>query len=315
MKACRVLKDMTCQRSGAVLALALAASAPAAAQAPVQVQMRNVAFHFDTTVVLRLAYLRGRLRRKATDQPAFLDDKYSFTLVIDTARAAITPAALTDLLNRYTFAYPGSPLRKLSIGIQDARLKLSGLLHGISFSVRGDLTLTPEGELRLHPSSIKAIGIGVTGLLKLFGVHLQKMVRTDRARGVRVEGNDLLLAPAELLPPPAIEGHVTRVEVNDSEIVQVFRPDSGSTARELTLPRADTPNYMFFRGGVLRFGKLMMNDTDLLIVDAEPKDPFDFFLDRYNQQLVAGYSRNTTDHGLIVTMPDFRRTAAPARAR
>jgi hypothetical protein len=58
-----------------------------------------------------------------------------------------------------------------------------------------------------------------------------------------------------------------------------------------------------------------MNDTDLLIVDAEPKDPFDFFLDRYNQQLVAGYSRNTPDHGLIVMMPDFRRTAAPARAR
>jgi hypothetical protein len=48
-----------------------------------------------------------------------------------------------------------------------------------------------------------------------------------------------------------------------------------------------------------------MEDTDLLIVDSEPRDPFDFWLDRYNEQLVAGYSRNTRDHGLIVTMPDF----------
>jgi len=45
---------------------------------------------------------------------------------------------------------------------------------------------------------------------------------------------------------------------------------------------------MFFRGGVLRFGKLTMHDTDLMIVDAEPEDPFDSFLDQYNAQLVAG---------------------------
>jgi hypothetical protein len=69
---------------------------------------------------------------------------------------------------------------------------------------------------------------------------------------------------------------------------------------------------MFFQGGVLRFGKLTMTDTDLLIVDADPKDRFDFFLDHYNEQLVAGYSRNTPDHGLIVTMPDFA-TLGPGR--
>jgi hypothetical protein len=62
---------------------------------------------------------------------------------------------------------------------------------------------------------------------------------------------------------------------------------------------------MFFRGGVLRFGKLTMNDTDLLIVDADQHDNFDFWLDRYNDQLVAGSSRNTRDHGLVVQMPDF----------
>jgi hypothetical protein len=48
-----------------------------------------------------------------------------------------------------------------------------------------------------------------------------------------------------------------------------------------------------------------MTDTDLVIEDAEPKDPFDFWLDRYNDQLVGGGSGNTRDHGLIVEMPDF----------
>ena len=61
---------------------------------------------------------------------------------------------------------------------------------------------------------------------------------------------------------------------------------------------------MYFQGATLRFGKLTMMNTDLLILDDDPSDPFDFFLDRYNDQLVAGYNRNTRDHGLIVYMPD-----------
>jgi hypothetical protein len=275
----------------------------------VQVQLRNVAFHFDSTVVLRIRYLRGELRRRSADRPPDLDDKHSFVLGIDSARVAITPAALSDLLNRYTFAYPGSPLRQLTVTIEQGQLRQQGVMRGIAFTVLGDLTLTPAGELRLHPSSIKAAGIGVGGLMKLFGIQLQKLVETRPARGVRIEGNDFLLSPTELLPPPRIGGQLVKVEVNDSEIVQIFRPPAGDSAHALALPRAAAANYMFFRGGALRFGKLTMADTDLLIVDASPADPFDFFLDHYNEQLVAGYSRNTADHGLIVTMPDYRKAA------
>jgi hypothetical protein len=284
-----------------------AAQSASGAVGAVQVQMRNVEFHLDSSVVLDLRFLRGELHRSDRARPAFLDDKHSFTLAIDSARIGITPASLSDLLNRYTFAYPGSPLRKLTITIDHGRLRQHGLMHGISFTVVGDLTLTPEGELRLHPASIKAAGIKVGGLMKFFGVHLQKLVNTSQARGVRIERDDFLLSPAELLPPPRVAGRVAAVEVTDSEIVQTFRPESGRTAPELLrppVPKAE--NYMFFRRGVLRFGKLTMDATDLMIVDANPRDPFDFFLDHYNAQLVAGYSKNTADHGLIVTMPDWK---------
>lgn len=292
------------------LAVPVSGTAQATAAHLVQAQMRNVAFHIDSSIVLNIRYLRGELRRLSADQPPYLDDKQSFVLGIDSARIGITPAALSDLLNHYTFAYPGSPLRKLTITIEHGRLKQHGLMHGISFTVVGDLTLTPDGELRLHPSSIKAAGIGVGGLMKLFGLHLQKLVDTKQARGVRIDRDDFLLSPAELLPPPKVEGRLGAVEVTDSEIVQVFRPAAGPATHALVLPHVEAANYMFFRHGVLRFGKLTMVDTDLLIVDAEPQDPFDFFLDHYNDQLVAGYDRNTADHGLIVMMPDYRATLA-----
>jgi len=267
--------------------------------------MRNVAFHVDSTIVMDIAYARGRLRRKVADQSPYLDDKRSFVLELDSASIGVSPAALSQLLNRYTFAYPGSPLRRLTITIEHGQIRQHGTMRGISFDVLGDLSLTPDGELRLHPTTIKAVGIKVGGLMKFFGLNLEKLVNTDRARGVRIEGDDFLLSPTGLLPPPEVEGRVGRVEVTDSQIVQIFRPQDGRAAEPLKPPVPKAENYMFFRGGVLRFGKLTMDDTDLFIQDADPSDPFDFWLDRYNDQLVAGESRNTRDHGLIVDMPDF----------
>jgi hypothetical protein len=63
---------------------------------------------------------------------------------------------------------------------------------------------------------------------------------------------------------------------------------------------------MYFRHGTLRFGKLTMVNADLLIVDQDPASIFDFSLDRYNDQLVAGYSKSTASLGLVVYMPDLR---------
>jgi hypothetical protein len=75
--------------------------------------------------------------------------------------------------------------------------------------------------------------------------------------------------------------------------------------RPLAPPNMRFSNYMYYRGGMLRFGKLTMVDTDLVLVDADQKGSFDFSPEEYNDQLVAGYSKNTRSHGLIVYMPDL----------
>jgi hypothetical protein len=64
---------------------------------------------------------------------------------------------------------------------------------------------------------------------------------------------------------------------------------------------------MAYCGGVLRFGKLTMNNTDMQLIDADPTDPFDSFPQHYNQQLVAGYSKTTATGVLWVYMPDYNK--------
>jgi hypothetical protein len=52
---------------------------------------------------------------------------------------------------------------------------------------------------------------------------------------------------------------------------------------------------------------MFMVDADMQIVPLDRSAPFAFDLDRYNAQLVAGYSRTLANQGLEVFMRDLTR--------
>jgi hypothetical protein len=62
---------------------------------------------------------------------------------------------------------------------------------------------------------------------------------------------------------------------------------------------------MAFQNNRLRFGKLTMDDTNLTLIDMDPADPMDFFLDHYKEQLVAGYTKIAPNFQLRVFMKDY----------
>jgi hypothetical protein len=279
-----------------------------ATRGPVEAEMRHVRYHVDERVVLEIEHLRGALVPTGNAPPWF-DDPASFTLAIDTGTVGVTPASLSALLNDYVFHYDETPLKHLKVTIERGQLKQTGTLHkgiDLPFTIRARLESTADGRLRLHPVSVKVAGIGVTGLMRTFGIELEKLVKVRQGRGVEMHGNDFLLAPAGLLPPPRIAGRVAAVRLEPDRIVQTF---GGSTrAGRTTRLHPSVPaarNYMFYQGRVLRFGKLTMEEADLQIVDADPSDPFDFYLAHLNEQLAAGESRNQRDFGLVTVMPDY----------
>jgi hypothetical protein len=264
--------------------------------------MRNVELHVTDPIVLDIRRLRGRMISNRKGTPPVFDDKGSYTLEIRSAEIAMTEASLSSLFNTYVFAYPGAPLRDLSVHFEGERVVQTGKLAkaaGIPFEIRGELSLDPDGKIRLHPISIKAAGVGVRGLLEFLGADLAKILKLHEARGVSVAGDDLILDPERLLPPPAIRGRVSHVRIENGSIVQFFG-DAAPGEEGLS-----SQNFLRFRGGRIRFGKLTMDDSDMTIFDEDPSDPFVFYLDHYNEQLVAGYSKNTPEHGLRVFMPDY----------
>jgi len=271
--------------------------------------MKNVDFRIDETIALHIHDLRGHLVGTKKGPPTF-DDKYSFRVDILSAEIGITTNDLSVLMNRYVIAYRDSPLKNLKITAKGNQIRQAGVLHNaidIPFEMEGNLAVTLGGQIRLRTTSVKAAHIPVKGLMDLLGLPTARLINLQQARGLKVEKDDLILDPEQMIPAPRIHGSIKVVRVEGDRIVLIFGPSEGTATRDEKplSPPCPASNYMYFRGGTLRFGKLTMVDADLQIIDANPEDPFYFYLDRYNQQLVGGYSRSTPSYGLIVFMPDF----------
>lgn len=281
----------------------------------VQAQMRNVDYRVLPTAVLNIHRLRGELHSKVPGKPPVFDDKNSFVLQIHSAEIGVSEKSMAGLFNDHVFAYPGSPLSKIAISIEPDRVIQKGVLRtGLRapFAIVGTVSLTPEGEIRVHPISIRVAGIGVRRLMKIFGLELERLVKLRQDRGVRIAGNDFLISADGMLPPPQMQGKVTAVRLEQGRMVLTF----GSLGQPpLSPPDRAAPNYMYYQGGTLTFGRLTMKNAELEIVDADPSDPFDFFLDHYNEQLMAGYDENLPDHGLLVHMPDYGKIGKPGAIR
>ena len=283
------------------------------ANAALWTDMRNVNLHIDQTAFMRIWLLHGQVLPTAPGTIATLDEPTSFSIRITAATIALDGEALSALMNEIVFNYPGSPIRHLSIAIEDSEVVQHGVMHkgvDIPFTMRAVPRLMPDGTVQLKPLSMRIFG-GVDGfkLLHALGLHLDKMLGGLKgARGAFVEGDDIYLEPTQIVPPPTIQGRLSAIHIDGNLLVQDFQRSADDSVFG-TLVKADSGvrNYIYYRGGYLRFGKLTMTDTDLLIEDADESDPFDLMLSDYNKQLVAGHTRNLPNYGLRTTMVDYNK--------
>jgi len=277
----------------------------------VQAQMRNVTFRFSDTVEVEIKSLNGVLAPLGKNEFPNFDDKDSFKLRVSAGEIAMASSDLANVLNSYVFARPHSPLTGLSISVEKGHLKVKGKLHDkgdIPFETEGVLIPTADGKIRLHSEKIKAMHLPVKGLMDLFGIDLGSLIKEGKVPGVAAQEDDLVLDLEQILPPPHIEGKVVSIRMEGEKIIQIF---GGSDTKPVKNVHAG--NYMAFKNNRIRLGKLVMNDTDLILIDMDPNDPLDFFLDHYKEQLSAGYSKLTADSGLRVYIKDYNKLH-PAKA-
>jgi hypothetical protein len=272
---------------------------------PVQIAMKNVMYHYTEPIAVHIFQLQGQLLPIKPGATVIFDDKNSFTLALASAEIAIGCNALAQVLNEDVFSAADAPIKDLSIESKSGQLIIKGKFHqkgDVPFETVGTISANGDGRIRLHSEHVKAAHLPLKGLMDLLGLDLAKMINTRKVRGITVEKDDLILDPEEILPPPRIQGKVTAIRLQGSDIVQVFGGPPASN-----FAASQPGNYIGFRGGNMRFGKLTMHDSDLFMIDIDTHDPFDFFLDHYQDQLVAGYTKSTPEFGLRAYVVDYRK--------
>jgi hypothetical protein len=286
---------------------------PPASGRAVKTEMRNVMFHLTTKAAAHLETLSGELWPVGKNEMPVFDDKTSFEVRVSAGKVSITPEALAEIMNSYVFARSDAPLKDISITIDKNRLIIKGKLHtkgDIPFGTAGTLSTTPDGRLRVHTEKITALKIPVKGMMGLFGIELAKVVNTSKIDGMDADKDDLLMDLGSLLPPPHIKGKVTAVRIENNSIVTFF----GTEVARSAVP-VEKDNYMSFTGNSVRFGKLIMENTDLTVLDLDPRDPLDWNQDRYKDQLEAGYSKITSNFGLRAYAKDFSKLSRSSSAQ
>ncbi len=275
----------------------------------VQTQMNNVMYHVGDNAAVHILKLGGELVPTKPDGIPIFDDKNSFDLRVTAAEMVITPQAMANVLNQFVFNDKNSPIKDVSIQLENGLMKVKGKLKAnVSFETDSSATVTADGKIRLHAEKIRALHVPAKGLMDLFGVEVADLIKNGKVKGVTAEKDDLILDPEQVFPPPRIQGKVSTIKLAGGQIALTF-----GSPQKYQWAKVPAQNYMWYHGNRLQFGKLTMHDTDLLLVDPDPRDPFDFDLSHYKEQLMAGYSKTTATFGLRTTMVDYNKLSKNKR--
>jgi hypothetical protein len=272
--------------------------------AGVQTQMKNVRYHFTESATVYIKTLSGELLPTEGAELPIFDNKDSFRLRIEYAEIDIAAGDLASVFNSYVFARANSPLKGVSMTIENGHLTIKGKLHDVGtipFETESTLSPTDDGKILLRTEKVKALHVPVKGMMNLFGVEIADLIKNGKLPGVEARGDDLVLDPSLVFPAPHMEGRVTGTRIEGNTIVLTFGDKNHATKSR------QEGNYMSFRGNRLRFGKLTMTDVDMILIDMDPSDPFDFFLDRYKDQIAAGYSKISSNSALRIFVRDFNK--------
>ena len=271
----------------------------------VEIAMKNVMYHYTEPIAVHVIQLQGHLAPVKPGATVVFDDKNSFTLALASAEIAISCSALAQVLNENVFFSSESPIKSLSIESKNNQLIMKGKLPqkaDVAFETMGTLSADPDGRIRVHSDHVKAAHLPVKGLMDLLGIDIAGLIDTKKIHGITVEKDDIILDSEQILPAPHIKGKVAAVHISGNDIVLTF-----GTSQPSNFAAKQPGNYMAFRHSDMRFGKLTMHDADLIMIDMDPRDPFDFYLAHYQDQLVAGYSKSTPQYGLRVYTRDYNK--------
>lgn len=283
-------------------------TAQTAGGSSVHIRLQNVRFKWSDKVYINTGNMAVRAVPVQSATVDF-DDLESFHLDVQKSVVLIRPDVLAGMFNESIFNYPESRVREFEVKItkddKGARLvELRGKVNFVAwipFTMATELSVdTKTNTMVITVDHLKVFGIiPATKLIRWTPLHLDRVISLPPNKSLLVDGNRIMVKPFGLFPPPRINGKIASVKVDDDAISITFAGDA------IPAPASAARNYVYLRGGTSRFGRFRMADTDVLILDQNPSNPFVFSLRHYAEMIPKSTVEIPDTQSARITMPDF----------
>jgi hypothetical protein len=266
------------------------------------IEMANVLFRYSPTLSVTVVALRGALLPTTGHTVPSFNDSASFVVGTDAAEFRMDAAQLTELMNTWLLRSSKAQLKNVTIRFAGDALHIRGTMKAglhLPFEATAGLSVTADHRIQLTLRQVHAAKLPVKGLMDAFGFTMENLISQKGLLGLSVDGNAFLIDPQTAFPPPQIRARLSAVRIIGNSLVLSF----GEGRPRLNLHPAR--NYIALRGGRVEYGREEMLNTDLIMIDSTPADPFDFYLRRYWCQMVAGVIRPQPNQSLRILVPDY----------
>jgi len=232
-----------------------------------------------------------------------MDDVTSYAVRVRHGEMVIPAASMEALMNQHILPQARTAIKRVSVSFGNGVIVMRGVLQKgvpVGFTAQAVASPSPEGEMRITVTKMKAAGFIPKGLMDALGLKLSKVAQPNNPGVFRIVGDTMIIPVSSMFPPPRFIGPLRSVRVTPQGMIGVVGTGSDDAPGGVTGP------YIHMRGGRLNFAHLTMAPTDLTMVPKMRAATLGFSPAHYYRQLLAGYSTVQADFGMVGHVADFR---------
>lgn len=267
--------------------------------------MRNIVlFPFDDAPA-RVVRMSGTAVPTRRGRMIDMNDVTSYAVRVRQAEMVMPAATMQVLMNRHILPQADTAIKRVGVSYGQGVILMRGVLQKgvpVGFTAQAVASVTPDGEMRLTVTRMKAAGFIPKGVMHALGLNLAKVAQPDNRRVFRIVGDTMIIPVSSMFPPPHFHGALRSVRVTPQGLIAVIGRANANDA-----PRAGAGPYLLMRGGRIHFASLTMSPVDLtMVAKTRAAATLGFSPAHYYRQLTAGYTISQSDFGLTAHIADHR---------
>lgn len=276
----------------------------------VALEARNVDFYLDDEVGYHIKHLKAVLEPVKAGEPVNFDDPDQYVIHILSGEVLIRPKDLDALFNNYLLTYEPRSLASVENHTSKDTLevtvsaRLFGFIPpvgGLPTKLSGPIKIADNNWLVYTPNSVTQFGMPLKSAISAAQLSLATLTPFDR-KGVKLKGNQLLMDPETVFPPPKYKiDKLTGADLSDEGLTLTFGSDTSDAG--YIDPPEPTDSYIWLQSGDARFYSTLLVNANLQLMGDSDK-PLHFHLYHYRAQSAAGTIHSNRNGALIVRVPN-----------